>query len=142
MGARTVDHLFEQYKDRIRLVFKHNPLSFHNNAMPAALYFEAIARQDMKKALVFHDMFFANREKLKKGETALRETASSLGIDMKRLDGDLKGKEVRERVRKDMEEARGFGFSGTPAFIINGMALPGAYLIDEFIEIIRMTEKK
>lgn len=34
-----------EYKDQVRIVFKHLPLDFHPQALPAAKYFEAIARQ-------------------------------------------------------------------------------------------------
>jgi thiol-disulfide isomerase/thioredoxin len=32
----TVDKVMEDYKGKVRLAFKHNPLPFHQNAMPAA----------------------------------------------------------------------------------------------------------
>jgi protein-disulfide isomerase len=142
VGAKTMEQLFKKYDGRIRLIYKHNPLPFHKAALPAAVYFEAIARQDSKKALKFHDILFADQRRLEKGEQALREIAASLGIDMKILDKDLKSKEVIERIQKDMAEANKFGFSGTPAFIVNGISLPGAYPLQEFIEVIEMTEKK
>jgi protein-disulfide isomerase len=142
VGAKTMEQLFKKYDGRIRLIYKHNPLPFHKAALPAAVYFEAIARQDSKKASQFHDILFVDQRRLEKGEQALREIAASLGIDMKILDKDLKSKEVIERIQKDMAEANKFGFSGTPAFIVNGISLPGAYPLQEFIEVIEMTEKK
>ena len=51
---------------------------------------------------------------------------------------------VKERIEADMAEARKFGFSGTPGFLINGVSLRGAYPFDEFKKIIdrHLGEKK
>lgn len=141
-SAKTVDDLFEKYKGRIRFVYKHNPLPFHKAAMPAALYFEAITKQDTQKALQFHNMLFANQAGLKKGEDAVKEMAASLGINMERLAEDVMSKDIAEHIQRDIDEAKKFGFSGTPAFVINGISLTGAYPTDEFVEVIKMTESK
>jgi protein-disulfide isomerase len=49
---------------------------------------------------------------------------------------DLENPKIMERINADIEEARGFGITGTPGFIINGVSLRGAYPFSEFKAII------
>ncbi len=136
-GYQTVQQVRKEYGDKVRVVFKHLPLDFHPLAMPAAKYFEALAKQDGAKAEKFHDMVFENQGQLKdKGEGYFKEVAKKVGADMKKLDADLKDEAIAKKIAKDMEEAKKFNMSGTPGFIINGVSLRGAYPFPSFKEII------
>lgn len=136
-GYQTVKQVRKEYGDKVRVVFKHLPLDFHPMAMPAAQYFEAIARQSHEKAEKFHDAMFEHQDQMKdKGEKLFTETAKKLGVDMKKLATDLKDEKIMEKISADMEEARKFNMSGTPGFIINGVSLRGAYPFPEFKSII------
>lgn len=136
-GYQTIQEVKKAYPGQIKFVFKHLPLDFHPLAMPAAKYFEAIARQDQAKAYKFHDMVFENQGELNaKKEAFLKETAKKVGVDMKKLQKDLADESLMERINKDIAEAQKFGISGTPGFIINGVSLKGAYPFSEFKTII------
>jgi protein-disulfide isomerase len=136
-GYQTIKEVMKAYPGQIRFVFKHLPLDFHPKAMPAAKYFEAIARQSSEKAYKFHDMIFENQSELRsKGEAFMKEVAKKVGADMKKLDKDLNDPKLMDRIKADMEEAKKFDFSGTPGFIINGVSLRGAYPFSEFKAII------
>lgn len=136
-GYQTIKQVEKEYGDKVRVVFKHLPLDFHPLAMPAAKYFEAIAKQSHEKAAKFHDTLFENQAQMKdKGEKLLSETAKKLGVDMKKLSTDLKDESIAQRIAADMEEAKKFNMSGTPGFIINGVSLRGAYPFPEFKQII------
>lgn len=136
-GFQTVEQVLEEYGDKVRVVYKHLPLDFHPMAMPAAKYFEAIALQDEAKAKKFHDLIFQNQGELKgDGEKFLQQTAKKVGADMAKLKKDLDSKEVTSRIESDMAEAKKFGFSGTPGFLINGVSVRGAYPFPEFKKII------
>lgn len=136
-GFQTIEEVKKAYPGQIRFVFKHLPLDFHPLAMPAAKYFEAIARQDAQKAYQFHDLVFQNQGELNsKKEAFLKESAKKAGADMKKLEKDLADESLMERINKDMAEAQKFGISGTPGFIINGVSLKGAYPFSEFKNII------
>ena len=142
-GYQTINQVKKEYGDKVRVVFKHLPLDFHPLAMPAAKYFEAIARQSHEKAQKFHDQMFERQGEMKdKGEKLLSEVAKKLGVDMKKLETDLKDGAIEARIAGDMEEARKFNISGTPGFIINGVSLRGAYPFPEFKEIIDQHLKK
>lgn len=136
-GYQTIQQVRKEYGDKVRIIFKHLPLDFHPLAMPAAKYFEALAKQDHAKAEKFHDMVFENQGMLKdKGEAYFKEVAKKVGADMKKLDTDLKDEAIAKKIAADMEEAKKFNMSGTPGFIINGVSLRGAYPFPSFKEII------
>lgn len=142
-GAKTVEALLKKYKGDVRLIYKHMPLTnIHPHAMKAAIYFEAIARQDAEKAWKFHDIIFDNQNKLKGGEKAIKKIAASLGLNEKRLQKDVKDKAILAQVEKDSKEAMKFGFTGTPSFVVNGISLKGAQPIESFSRIIDKALKK
>ncbi len=136
-GYQTIREVRKEYGDKVRVVFKHLPLDFHPMAMPAAKYFEAIAKQDHNKAEKFHDMVFENQGMLKdKGEGYFKEVAKKVGADMKKVEADIKDESIAKKIATDMEEAKKFNMSGTPGFIINGVSLRGAYPLPAFKDII------
>ncbi len=136
-GYRTIKDLMAEYGDSVRLLYKHLPLEMHEEALPAALYFEAIALQSDDAARRFHDALYENQAQLRaQGRTWMESVARGLGVDMERLQVDVPSEVVRGRVEADMEEAAAFGFTGTPGFLINGVALKGAYPAAAFKEVI------
>lgn len=141
-GYETVTKLLEKYKGKIQFVYKHLPLSFHQNAMPAAQYFEAIRLQSTKKAGLFHDGIFEDFSKIKSGEKFFKSIAKKLGVNMSRLEADLESDAVKNRIKEDLAEAKKFGFQGTPGFLINGIPVKGAYPPAHFDGIIEELKKR
>lgn len=136
-GYQTVKEIEKEYGDKVRIVFKHLPLDFHPFAMPAAKYFEAVAKQDPKKAEKFHDEVFSNQKELNQdGEKFLKATVKKVGANLAKAEKDMNSESVQKRISTDMEEAKKFEFSGTPGFLINGVSLRGAYPFPEFKKII------
>lgn len=129
--------LMREYGDSVRLVVKHTPLTMHPLAMPAALMYEAVARQDPQAAYRFYDDLFTNQERLgSEGETYLTVAANAAGVDTARARADTRRADVRAVVEADLDEGRRFGFTGTPGFLVNGVGLMGAHPIGDFEQII------
>jgi protein-disulfide isomerase len=134
-GYRTVEQFREKYGKKVRFVFKHLPLTnIHPEAMPSAQWMEAIALQNEEKSWKFHDKLFENQDKL--GDAFYRQVAKELGVDVEKAAKDAKSKAVQDRIDADMAEAKKFGFSGTPGFLINGVPLRGAYPLPHFDKIV------
>jgi len=142
-GYHTLKEVEKKYGDKVHVIYKNLPLDIHPQALPAAQYFEAISIQDPAKAKAFHDMVFENQEELgKKKEKFLDEVVKKVGADLAQVKKDIKSKDVNDRINADMEEAQKFGFSGTPGFLVNGVAIRGAYPADHFASIIDRLEKE
>ncbi|MGE4535681.1 MAG: DsbA family protein [Desulfovibrio sp.] len=135
----TVKALLKKHPEDVRLIFKH--FATGKNDARAALYFEAINLQDPKKAWTFMDKAFADQEAVAtKGDEALSAIAKEVGVDMNRLAKDLTRKDLAERIKADVKEARGFGFAGTPIFLINGAAVRGAVPLDILEEYVAVAK--
>jgi protein-disulfide isomerase len=133
----VIHQVLRAYNGKVRLVVKQTPLEIHPNAMPAALMFEAIALQDGAKAFGFYELMYAEQARLEaEGQAFVTEAARRVGADMPRALRDQQSEAVRARVSADLAEGQAFGFTGTPGFLINGVALEGAHPIDAFTKII------
>jgi protein-disulfide isomerase len=137
-GFEVVETLRARYGQDLRIVFKHLPLEIHPEALPAALYMEAIALQSPERAWQFHDVLFKNQDKL--GAQFYEAVATQMGLDMARLAVDLKSDRVRAAVVTDANEARRLGITGTPAFVLNGVLIVGARPVEYFDVIIKKLE--
>ena len=141
-GARTVSAIMAKYDGKVNLVVKHYPLPFHPAALPAALYFEAIALQSPDKAWQFYDAVFANARQLVDGEEFLKAMAMSVGADLTRLEKDVRSPEIYKKIAADKQEFEQAKYDGVPVFVINGTVLIGAQPPQKFIEAIDAALKK
>jgi protein-disulfide isomerase len=129
----TIKQLEDKYKDKVRLVWKHLPLiSIHPHAMDAAVAAEAARNQG--KFWEFHDMLFANQDKLERDD--VRRYAQQLGLDVAQFDKDRDDPALKTKVLDDMAEATALGVKSTPTFFINGRLVRGAMPIETFSTII------
>ena len=136
-SVAVMHQLLERYPGKLRLVIKQTPLEMHPNAMPAALMFEALALQGSDKAFKFYEVVYAEQEQLKAGgQRFVEEVARRVGADVPRALRDQGSDAVRARVAADMAEGQAFGFTGTPAFVVNGVSLEGAHPVNNFVPII------
>ncbi len=128
----TVQQIIDTYGDDVRVVFKHNPLSFHDRAEPAAR--AAIAAQNQGKFWEYHDLMFANQQGLT--DANLAAWAEQLGLNMDRFNADLQAEATSARIREDMALATRLAAGGTPHFFVNGYRLRGAQPFDRFRTVI------
>lgn len=131
-GHHTMEKVLKEYEGKVRLVFKNLPLDFHKEADPAAR--AALAAGKQGKFWEMHDALFENQSKL--GSNFYTATAKKLGLDTAKFAKDMESEEVKAQVKKDVEIAKKHNFTGTPGFLVNGVAVKGAYPFDHFKEII------
>lgn len=131
-GKDIVDQLAKEYPKDVKIAFKHLPLDFHPQAMPASK--ASLAAQKQGKFWEMHDYLFENQGKLADGfyETA----AKDLGLDVEKFKKDFADPATEARIKKDVELVKTLGVQGTPNFFVNGVNLRGAYPLPEFKKII------
>jgi protein-disulfide isomerase len=118
----TLQKVLEDYPKDVRVVYKHYPLSFHKQALPAAKASAAAGRQG--KFWEMHDLLFQNQREL--NEAAFKGYAQELGLDVSQFEKDYASPAVAQEVEADMTLARSLGVTGTPGFFVNGRFLSGA----------------
>ena len=127
----TLGQVLEEYKGKVRILYKHLPiLAIHPQAQLAAQYYEAVAKLDKSKAKPFHDKLFAKQQEIKKGAQFLDQLVTEVGLSPKKVQAELDG--VKSIIEEDMEEAKKFGFQGTPGFLVGGVTLRGKNPFSEF----------
>lgn len=128
----TISALLERYDGKIRHVFKNLPLPNHPQAQLAAE--AALCAQDQGKFWQFHDWLFANQRTMNR--ESMVAAAGELGMDADAFAACIDDGTYGASVRADMNEARSFGITGTPGFLINGRVITGAQPIEQFAAII------
>ncbi|MFB6264007.1 MAG: DsbA family protein [Bradymonadaceae bacterium] len=133
----SIKKLKKNFGDKVRFVFKHRPLPFHNNAGPAAK--AAIAAQKQGKFWEMHDMLFENQKSWKKGDVL--ETASKyaekLGMNVEKFKSDFKSSATADKLSADKQQAGKVGAKGTPTFFINGVKVVGAQPYSKFESVVK-----
>jgi len=113
----------ERLGDRLCFVFRNFPLvNSHPHAQHAAEAAEAAGVQG--KFWEMHDVLFENQEALQ--DEALAQYAEALGLDSRRLMGEILNGAHSGRVREDFRSGARGGVNGTPTFFINGVRYEGA----------------
>ena len=128
----TLAEIEKAYGNKVRIVFKHNPLPFHEHAMKAALAVEAAREQG--RFWEMHDRIFANRKQL--DDASFEKLADELGLGRAAFASAMASPAVAKRVAADQALMRSLGARGTPTFWINGRRLTGAQPFAEFQKLI------
>ena len=117
--GKPLKDLVKAYNGEVAVVFKHFPLSFHKEAMPAAK--ASIAAGQQGKFWEYHDKLFAEQKALRGvTEETFVKWAEELGLDTAKFQAAFKDPATEAMVKKDMEEGRKAGLRGTPSVYING----------------------
>jgi protein-disulfide isomerase len=124
----TLEQVEKKYGDRVRIVFKHLPLSMHPKAPAAHAAAEAAHRQG--KFWEMHDLIFGNQREMSPERYV--QYATELGLDVDKFKKDVESAEVKKRIDDDTSEASRLNVRGTPAFFINGRYLSGAQPFETF----------
>jgi protein-disulfide isomerase len=123
------------YGDKVRVVWKDEPLSFHRHALPAAeLAREARAEKGDPAFWAAHDAIFEKSPAL--GDDDLVALGHALGLDTARVRRALDKKEHQGSIQEDLDLAEDVAAEGTPHFFINGRRLVGAQPFAAFKAII------
>jgi protein-disulfide isomerase len=127
----TLDRVLKEYAGKVRVAWKDFPLSFHPNAIPAALAARAAGEQG--KFWPMHDRLFEQRTL---DRASLEGHARALGLDLARFKAALDSGKQRPAVLADARQGAEVGVTGTPAFFINGILLSGAQPYETFKAVI------
>ena len=113
------EQVLDKYPDNVKIVFKHYPLSFHQQAMPAAL--ASMAAGEQGKFWEYHDELFLQQGKLYNDKYI--EIAQNMNLDMKKFSLDMMRPSIRKKVEQDIADGEKAGISGTPVIFVNGREL-------------------
>jgi protein-disulfide isomerase len=130
----TLKQVMAAYGNKVRLVWKNQPLSFHPNAMPAAEAAMAAYEQGNDKFWQMHERLFANQTEL--SPALYEKVAREIGLDMDKWKASVASHRAQAAIQADMSAGNAVGANGTPTFFVNGKRLVGAMPFDSFKQII------
>lgn len=108
--------VLKSYPETVRLVFKHFPLSAHENAELAAR--SAVAADKQGKFWQMHDALFDHGAPLKR--STIDKLAKSVGLDMKKFEADVESEATADTVARDRKQGDALDLHGTPTLFIDG----------------------
>jgi protein-disulfide isomerase len=133
----TLDQVRSTYgSDKVRTIWKNNPLPFHQNAKPAAEAAQGVFAMAGNDAFwKFHDTAFKNQGSL--SQDSYEKWAKDAGVkDAAAYKAGLDGHKWADKVDKDLNDGKAAGVQGTPAFFVNGVFINGAQPFDSFKKVI------
>jgi protein-disulfide isomerase len=131
----TLDAVRHKFGDRVRLVWKNEPLPFHPNAEPAAqAALEVRAEKGDAGFWAMHDKLFAAQHDL--SPAVLAKLAAEVGASPDRVRRAVTTHAHAKEIGVDQDVAEDFQANGTPHFFVNGRRLVGAQPEEKFDAII------
>jgi protein-disulfide isomerase len=123
---------------KVRLVLKDWPILGPVSKVASRM---ALAAKYQDKFLAAHEAMMGVNSKLT--EPRIRELLSGAGIDIDRLNRDLaaNAKAIDALLARNDDQARAFGFKGTPSFIVGKYRVPGVLSMAEFEQVIADARK-
>jgi protein-disulfide isomerase len=112
-GEEVLEQLMLRYEGKIRLVYRHYPLSIHERARLYAQAAEAAHRQNKfweMQALIFNEQNATPKR--------LEEFAKSLGLDVNQFKKDMNSPEVIRAIDEDLSLGQRLGVSSTPTYFL------------------------
>lgn len=132
----TMVQLLKEYEDDVSWVYRHFPLSFHQNAQPAALASECVAEIGGNDAFwQFADLVF---------EKGFDFTAhvKEIGVSDAKFQACVESGKYKDVVQKQMDGGSQAGVSGTPGNIVlntqtgDARLVSGAQPLENFKKVI------
>jgi protein-disulfide isomerase len=130
----TYTTFFNEYvkTGKVRFAYINYPLQSHQNAWPSAQTAMCAAAQN--KFWPMHDALFATQttwEAMGTPKPLFDSLATSLNLDVKRLDACVASGKMRPLIQADHDRALAAGATATPTFLIGNSLAVGAIPIDE-----------
>jgi len=145
--TQTLPLILEEYieQGKVKLVFRDFPIqSIHPNALPASVAAECANEQGKFREM--HDILFEKQNTWNRIETVnaislFSQYASDMQLEQDAFDSCMSSGKYIAEIRKDLDDGREYGVSGTPGFFVGNdeigyVELKGAQPFDSFKKVI------
>jgi protein-disulfide isomerase len=128
-----LNRLEKEYGARIRIIFRHFPLTqMHPYALEAAMAAEAAGEQG--KFWEMHDWMYTEQQSWSKApyvRQVFLQQAQNMGLNVEKFRQDMNSAEVKQRIVLDYNRGLSLGVTGTPTLFINGRQVPVEQMSDD-----------
>ena len=116
-----VEQVMHDFNGRIKLIFKHFPLTqVHKNAMAAAVFSEAAGRQG--KFWEVHDLLYKNQDEwgeITDPQPFFDKYAQSLKLNLDQIHKDGKDTALAYKINQSEDDGIAIGVDATPTFYLD-----------------------
>lgn len=130
----TMKKIKDTYGDKIKVVARHFPLSFHVNAEKAAEAAECAGEQG--KFWPMYDALFAANAAKNMSVVQWKNEAKKIGLNTTKFNECLDSGKYANKIASEIASGSAAGVDGTPATFINGQLVSGALPFEQFKTII------
>ena len=116
------------YKDKLKIVVKHFPLTNHKFARIAAQ--ASLAAHKQGKFWESHSKLLENHDSI--NDDKIKEIAIELKLDMEKFQADINLPDIQRIINRDIQNGKDIGVAGTPTIFINGKQI-NPRTFDDFI---------
>ena len=121
----------------VRFVLKEFPILGPDSITAARA---AVASRNQGRYWDMHQALMGSQDISIEG---VRAAATSLGLDVAKLEADMASPETEKVLAQDMELARKLGLRGTPAFVVDGQDLvPGAVPLGQLKALVEQARQR
>jgi protein-disulfide isomerase len=128
--APTVVELEEADPD-LRIVYKEFPILGPGSEFAARA---ALAARKQGKYVPFHNALMRATDQVT--EQTVIEIAREVGLDIERLEQDMRDPAIEEAIARNLRLANALGINGTPSFVIGQEIVPGAADLETLQDLI------
>lgn len=128
----TMAALRERFGGKVRVVYRDFPLG---SATPAATAAEAAGcAREQGKFWEMHEKLFQNQKTLEGADYGA--FAAELGMERSRFEQCLSSRRHQAEWRRDVEQGKSYGVTGTPMTFVNGRPVAGAQSLELFATVV------
>lgn len=134
-----IEKLAEDYKDNLKIVYRHFPLPQHKNAVLAASAAEAGGKQEKfweMAAAIFESQNEWSETSQSEAGNIFKESAGRLNLNIEQWEKDIESEDIKKSIDDDYKNGVKFGINATPTFFLNGKKLQNPRNYEEFRKII------
>jgi len=129
--AGVLKQIVATYGDQVHFVWRDYPIITAQSPQAAEAGQCAF---DQGKFWQYHDLLYSKAPALSIND--LKSYAAQISLNTTRFDQCLDSQQDKAKVDQSMAEARGYGFIGTPSFIVNGQKVIGPASFSQFKSMI------
>lgn len=133
----VINHVIDNYKDKVKFSFHHFPLPEHKEAWKIALSFEAAGNQNKfwEMYKLFVDQYQKQGDKALSYE-AIINNAKALNLSIEDFKSDIDHKTNLKVIQKDIESGQRLGITGIPTVYINDKQINGIQEYQTYSQVI------
>ena len=122
----VIEEIANEYKDKLKFVYRHFPLPSHQHARLAAQSAEAAGEQG--KFWEYYSVLY-DRQTAWSASSDTRKLfdsyAKELGLNLKKFEETIDANKHLAKINADAKDGESFGVNSTPTFFLNGERMVG-----------------